>query len=157
MTEDVRWLSAEEQIAWRAYLRGSRALEVALDADLRSHGIGLSEYEIISMLSEAPGRSLRMSSLAEQVVQSRSRLTHTASRLERRGWVTRRPSSDDGRGVDLHLTDAGLVAVEEMARRHVASVRAHLIDLLRDDEVAVLGSIMDRVHASSDTTGCATA
>ena len=59
----------------------------ALDRDLELHGLSLGEYEIISMLSEAPDRRLRMSELAAIVVQSRSRLTHTAERLEDRGWV----------------------------------------------------------------------
>ena len=83
------WLDAGQQRAWRAYLRGSRLLETSLDRDLLRHGVQLSEYEIISMLSEQPDRRLRMSALADMVVQSRSRLTHTASRLEKRGWVQR--------------------------------------------------------------------
>ena len=71
----TRWLTAEEQHAWRAYLRGSRLLECALDRDLSEHGSQLSEYEVLSMLSEAPEGRLRMSALADLVIQSRSR-TH---------------------------------------------------------------------------------
>ena len=144
--DGTRWLSAEEQVAWRAYLRGSRALEIALDRDLTAHGIGLSEYEIISMLSEAPDRQLRMSSLAALVQQSRSRLTHTAGRLEQRGWVARLRSEDDGRGVLLSLTAAGQDAVEAMAREHVESVRRHLIDALTPAEVEVVGRAMAKVY-----------
>ena len=101
-TTEPRWLSAQEQASWRAYLRGSRLLEHALDRDLQVHGVQLSEYEIISMLSEAPGRRLRMSSLAEKVVQSRSRLTHTAARLEKRGWVRREACLEDRRGAYVY-------------------------------------------------------
>ena len=75
-----RWLTEPEQRAWRAYLRGSRLLEVSLDRALAPHGTQLSEYEVISMLSEAPGGRLRMSALADLVVQSRSRITHTSVR-----------------------------------------------------------------------------
>src|SRR5665811_840364 len=82
-----QWLDAEEQEVWREYLRASRLLEAALDRDLQAHGLQLSEYEILSMLSEQPDRRLRMSVIAELVVQSRSRLTHTAGRLENRGWA----------------------------------------------------------------------
>lgn len=146
MGTDPPWLSAREQIAWRAYLQASRALEIALDDDLRTHGIGLSEYEIISMLSEAPGRQLRMSTMAGLVQQSRSRLTHTAGRLEHRGWVTRQKSEDDGRGVLLTLTDAGLEAIEAMAREHVLSVRRHLIDVLTPEQVDAMRDAMTRVY-----------
>ena len=44
-----------EQVSWRAYLRANRELDVALDRDLQAAGISLSEYELLSMLSEAPG------------------------------------------------------------------------------------------------------
>ena len=106
-TSGVRWLSEEEQVSWRAYLRANRELDVALDHDLQVAGISLSEYELLSMLSEAPMGQLRMSALAALIVQSRSRVTHTAARLERRGWVKRTPAPDDGRGVLLRLTDDG--------------------------------------------------
>lgn len=145
MTHDApepRWLSDEEQRSWRAYLHGSRLLEVALDADLSGHGVSLPEYEILSMLSEADGGRMRMSALADLVVQSRSRVTHTASRLETRGLVTREPSPEDGRGVELVLTGEGMDAITALARVHVESVRGHFVDLLSPERFAALGAAM---------------
>lgn len=144
-TDRPRWLGAREQRAWRAYLRGSRLLEAALDRDLQCHGLQLSEYEIMSMLSEAPGRRLRMSSLADLVVQSRSRLTHTAARLERRGWVRRESCLEDRRGVELVLTDVGWDAVQQVARVHVESVRRHLVDTMTPEMFAALGQAMEAI------------
>jgi DNA-binding MarR family transcriptional regulator len=152
---EPRWLSAQEQHAWRAYLRGSRLLEAALDRDLQSHGVQLSEYEIISMLSEAPDRRLRMSGLADLVAQSRSRLTHTAARLEKRGWVRRESCLADRRGVELVLTDAGYDAVQEMARVHVDSVRRHLLDTMPPELFAALGSAMDVGQKAITESGAA--
>ena len=146
VTAAPRWLSAEEQEAWRAYLRASRLLEAALDRDLQSHGVQLSEYEIISMLSEAPGRRLRMSGLADLVVQSRSRLTHTAARLEKRGWVRRESCLEDRRGVELVLTDRGLEAVREMAEVHIESVRRNIVDTMSGEQFAGLGAAMAAVR-----------
>ena len=137
-----QWLDDEEQRAWRAYLRASRLLEASLDRDLQRHGVQLSEYEIISMLSEQPDRRLRMSALADMVVQSRSRLTHTASRLEKRGWVQREACAGDRRGVELVLTADGARAITAMARVHVASVREHLLDHLSRAQFLALGEAM---------------
>jgi len=53
--DETRWLDDSEQESWRAYLRGSRYLEEALDRDLQEHGLQLTEYEILSMLSESDG------------------------------------------------------------------------------------------------------
>lgn len=142
---DPRWLSGPQQRAWRAYLHGGRLLMDVLDRDLSEHGLQLSEYEIVSMLSEAPGRQMRMSELADLVVQSRSRLTHTASRLERRGWVTREPCAQDRRGVLLTLTETGLDQVRRLAPVHLASVRARLVDVLTPEQFAALGEAMSVV------------
>lgn len=142
----TNWLSPEEQVAWRAYLRGQRLLEVSLDRDLQEFGVSLTEYEILSMLSEQEGRCLRMSELADLVVQSRSRLTHTATRLAGRGLVERRKVPDDGRGVLLVLTDEGDALVRKLAPVHVESVRTHWLDALTPDLVVALGEAMARVR-----------
>lgn len=148
-----RWLDEEEQQAWRSYLRASRLLEVALDRDLLAHGVQLSEYEIMSMLSENPRRRLRMSEIATLVVQSRSRLTHTASRLEKRGFVRREPCEGDRRGVELVLTDEGYAAVEAIAPLHVASVRAALTDHLTRAQLLAMGAAMQAIADGIEATG----
>lgn len=143
----IRWLSHEEQQAWRAYMRGHRELEVALERDLDAFGMSLPEYELLSMLSEQDGDRARMSVLAELVVQSRSRVTHTAKRLEARGWVRREPTPEDGRGVALALTAAGRRAIERAAPVHVESVRTNFVDLLTPKQVATLYDAFAQVRA----------
>lgn len=144
--DEPRWLSDAEQKAWRAYLRGSRELTIALERDLTEFGVSLPEYELISMLSEQPLGRARMSTLADDIVQSRSRVTHTAARLEKRGWVLREPAPDDGRGVVLCLTEAGHDMIARLARHHVESVRSHLIDPLTPAQFLALGAAMQAVR-----------
>src|SRR5215831_9121819 len=87
---EARWLTAEEQAAWRSFMAGCRALFTAVDAQLqRDAGMPLAYYEILVRLSEAPGRALRMSQLAEAASASKSRASHAVARLEERGWVCR--------------------------------------------------------------------
>jgi len=143
---ETRWLDDDEQARWRAYLRGTRLLERALADDLTPHRIQLTEYELLSMLSESPGQRTRMSRLADDIVQSRSRVTHTAARLEKRGWVERCRSSDDGRGVEIVLTAAGRAALEEIAGVHVESVRQNLLDALTPEQFAALGEAMAAIR-----------
>lgn len=144
---DVPWLTDAEQSAWRAYLRGSRALELVLDTELQAAaGMSLAEYELLSMLSEAPGHVLRMSKLADVTVQSRSRVTHTATRLQRRGWVRRSPAPDDGRGIQLNLTDDGLAAITSAARVHATGVQEHLIRQMDPALFQSLGAAMGKVR-----------
>jgi DNA-binding MarR family transcriptional regulator len=94
-----------------------------------------------------------MSELAAMVVQSRSRLTHTAKRLEDRGWVTREQCADDRRGVELVLTTGGLTAVGEIARVHVQSVRDNLVDIMTPTQFSAIGDAMAIVRDHLDPEG----
>ena len=151
MADEPNWLEAEKQCAWRHYLRGARALEDALDASLLKHGMSLAEYEVLSMLSEAPEGRLRMGALAERVVQSRSRITHTATRLAKRGWVQREQCANDARGIELVLTPIGLAELQKAAEVHVADVRRFMVDVMPDEQFLQLGDGMRRVHEAVDS------
>ena len=143
---ETNWLDERSQEHWRAYLRGSRLLERALIEDLAPMNVQLTEYELLSMLSESPGQRIRMSHLADNIIQSRSRVTHTAARLEKRGWVERHRSHEDRRGVEISLTDAGRDALQDLARTHVESVRRHLVDALTPQQFEDLGVAMAAIR-----------
>ena len=149
---EARWLDAEEQSAWRAILRSSHMMRLAMAAALEPYDVSVGEYELLSMVSEAPGGRMRMAALAELVVQSRSRVSHTATRLERRGWVRRGRSAKDGRGVLLALTAEGREMVEQLAPVHVESVRTALLDHLSREELLAYGELMKRVVRASRTS-----
>ncbi len=150
---ETRWLDAQEQGAWRTYLRAVRLLDEELRRGLEQHGLSHPEYEILVRLSERPDRTMRMSELASGVVSSRSRLTHTVARLERDGLVQRRACTRDGRGVEAHLTDAGFSTLEAAAHTHVSQVRAHLLDAMSREEFLALGSALGRVADRLDPQG----
>lgn len=144
--KDVPWLTAEQQVWWRSYLLGSARLTEALGRQLeQDSGLSLSEYEVLVRLSEAGDRSVRMAELATSLVHSRSRLTHTVNRLERRGLVERRPCAADGRGINAVLTEQGWHTLVAAAPGHVRAVREHLVDRLTGDQLRALGEAMARV------------
>ncbi|HET9498795.1 MAG TPA: MarR family transcriptional regulator [Marmoricola sp.] len=146
MSAKTRWLSPEQQAEWRAYIVGTTLLLDALDRELRhAHGISLGEYEILVRLSESPDRTLRMAQIAESMRHSRSRVTHTVSRMEEAGLVERRASETDRRGVEATMTERGYALLVEAAPTHVTGVREHFVDLASDEEFAALGRVMDAV------------
>ena len=146
-TTATRWLDAEQQRVWRAYLLGSARLAERLDADLREFGLDLGEYEILVTLSEAPERRVRMSELADAVHQSRSRLTHTVSRMEKAGLIDRASCPTDRRGVWAHLTDEGFRLLEVAAPTHVESVRRNFVEAMSAADYAAVGRAFDAVLA----------
>ncbi|HVF13817.1 MAG TPA: MarR family transcriptional regulator [Acidimicrobiales bacterium] len=141
-----RWLSAEEQRTWRAFLTANQLLFEQLDHELqRDADIPHGYYEILVRLSEAPDRTLRMSQLAERSQSSRSRISHAVARLEETGWVRREECPTDRRGLMAVLTDKGFEALAAAAPGHVEGVRTHLFDQLSPEQVGQVRAISEAV------------
>ena len=140
------WLNQEEQDAWLGAAAIFLKLPGVLDAQLqRDAGLNLFEYFVLSSLSMAEGRSLRMSELAGLINGSLSRLSNVAKRLEQRGWMTREPDPDNGRYTRAHLTDTGWEQVVAAAPGHVAAVRQFLVDPLTSTQLRTLAIAGQRI------------
>jgi DNA-binding MarR family transcriptional regulator len=152
----ARWLSAEEQSAWRTFLAATQTLFSAVETQLqRESGIPHGYYEILVRLSEAADRSLRMSQLAEASTSSKSRLSHAVARLEERGWVERLDCPTDRRGQVARLTDPGYAALEAAAPAHVEQVRRSLFDRITPEQVSQLAAISAAIAAGEQgDAGC---
>jgi DNA-binding MarR family transcriptional regulator len=146
--EEIRWLEPGELDAWLSYLAATTLLEAELDRQLqRDSGMPHAYYQILAMLSDVPGRTMRMSDLAAITQSSQSRLSHAVARLERQGWVRRVPCPDDRRSTFAQLTEAGFAALAAAAPGHVRTVRRHLIDRLTPEQVEQLRDIGKAVLA----------
>ena len=151
--QEAPWLDLDEQKAWRTYLFTTTRLKDRLSQALEQNpsiDLSLAEYEILVRLSESENESVRMSELAQQVVHSRSRLTHTVARMEKRGLVARERSVADGRGRIAVLTTAGRELLEKAAPIHVASVRELLLDRLGREDFLALARILDKLVSDED-------
>jgi DNA-binding MarR family transcriptional regulator len=152
---EPRWLDDKEMRAWRAYIVGSQMLAYQLHRELQdSHDVSLADYEILVRLSEQPRHRMRMSQLANDVASSKSRVSHQVARLEAAGLVRRTECPSDGRGVFAQLTDDGMRQLEQAAPTHVEGVRAHLIDLLSDEQQTVIAEVFEKVIAHLHGSGC---
>ncbi len=148
---EQRWLTDEQQRTWRAWLTLAELLPRTLDAQLqRDAGLTHPAYVVLAMLSESPDRSRRMSDLARRANQSQSRLSHTVSRLEERGWVRRERSPEDGRGALAVLTDAGWDVVRAVAPGHVDAVREAMFGPLTDEQARAFGEALQALVEALD-------
>ena len=117
-------------------------LPATLDAQLqRDAGISHFEYQVLSMLSMPPQRTLRMSILAVLAEGSLPRLSQVVGRLEKRGWVRRTPDPEDGRYTLAVLTDQGWAKVARAAPGHVETVRRLVFDPLTKAQIRQLRDI----------------
>ena len=142
----MTWLTDEQQAAWRPFAALLFRVPAILDAQLqKDSGVNHFEYMVLVSLSEAPGRTLRMSELAVIASGSLSRLSHVVARLEAKGWVRRQPCPGDGRFINAVLTEEGWQKLVETAPGHVAAVQKLLIEVLSAQELNSLGAISAHV------------
>ena len=143
---EPRWLTAEQELAWRRYRRMRTMLDLELSQDLRrDSGLSDADYDVLTMLSDRPGRALRARELGSRLKWSTSRLSHQIGRMEQRGLVARSATDDDARGAVVALTEEGWQTLLTAAPMHVESVRRNLIDLISPGELRALDRIACKV------------
>jgi DNA-binding MarR family transcriptional regulator len=141
----TRWLTPEEEDAWRAFRRLLVALPARTGRDLAALGLSTPDYEVLSTLSEKPDGRWPLKDMAAKMEWSRSRLSRQVSRMAERGLVEKEPDASDNRGCILHLSEAGMSALAAAAPHHVRSVRARMIDHLTPSELATIQRISNRI------------
>jgi len=148
-----KWLTAAELDSWLSLVRLMTWLPWSIDQQLQHDSdLGMVEYQVLAMLSNAPARTMRMSSLAEVTNASLSRLSHLVKRLEGRGLVRREPDPADGRFTNAILTEKGFQTLAEAVPGHVAHVRSLVIDVLSPEQLRRLGQAADRIMSRIDTS-----
>ncbi|HWH29058.1 MAG TPA: MarR family transcriptional regulator [Mycobacteriales bacterium] len=146
-----RWLTKDEQRAWRGLLHMTAQLEVRVNRQLQqASGLSQADYYVLAPLSESPDGRLRVYEVGQALGWEQSRLSHHLSRMQTRGLIERRECESDRRGAFVVLTSAGREAIEKAAPAHVATVRALVFDGLSRDQVRVLGEIAETVLARLD-------
>jgi len=149
-----QWLTADEQRAWRAYLRAGSLLTARLNRLLQAEcGLSLPEYEVLVQLSEAPAGRLRPFQLGLALDWEQSRLSHMLSRMSRRGFVSRQDCAGDRRGAVVVLTATGRAAIETAAPGHVAAVRRLVFDRMDSEQAAVFSQVFGAILAGLEDSG----
>ncbi|MCW2671153.1 MAG: MarR family transcriptional regulator [Frankiales bacterium] len=148
-----RWLSSEEQAAWRLIAQVMVKLPWALECQLqRDAGLSFIEYHALARLSEDPAHTLRMSELAMLTNASLSRLSHLVKRLESRGLVRREVDPEDGRFTNAILTKAGYKLLVASAPGHVTRVRSLVMDEFSAAELRQVRQLADRLLTRIDAS-----
>jgi DNA-binding MarR family transcriptional regulator len=146
--------------AWRAFLQAHARLFRRLDEELREeHGLSLPEYEALMQIGRSPGRRVRMSQLAQQVLLSKSGVTRLVDRLVADGFVERSACSHDARGAEAVLTPSGLECLRSAAGTHLRGIDRYFVSAVSGEDLATLARTMRAVSslAGSDTADAADA
>lgn len=147
--DEPRWLTDEQQQAWRRLVTVLFKVPAAMEAQLqRDAALTHMGYLVLSTLSERDDRRLAMSKLAKQATASLSRLSHVVARLEAQGWVRRERDPEDGRVQIAVLTESGYAKVVDAAPGHAEAVQQLIFDRLTPAQVRQLVKACDSLLAT---------
>ncbi|WP_033433255.1 MarR family winged helix-turn-helix transcriptional regulator [Saccharothrix syringae] len=121
-------LSPDENRLWQSLGRLVHALPRALEDDMSRTGVTMTEFAVLLLLSEAPGRRLRMSALAARAGLTASRITRVVDGLGKHGLVQKERHGEDARGNDAILTDEGLRVMQAAQPSYLTSARKRVLD-----------------------------
>jgi DNA-binding MarR family transcriptional regulator len=149
--DEMRWLEAREERAWRSLqfmqmrLEGELARQLAADS-----GLSYPDYLVLVALTDRTGGRMRLFELAEELGWEKSRLSHQVARMADRGLVAKEKCDSDRRGAYVVVTRQGRRVIEAAAPGHVAAVRRLFVDRLTADQLDAIGDAAQLVLAALD-------
>lgn len=147
----TRWLSDDEQRAWRAFVSLQAKLNAQLNRELQAESeLSLADFEVLVRLTDRDDPRARAFELATDMQWEKSRLSHHLARMQRRGLIDRAGCPEDARGSYIELTAEGRRAIEQAAPGHVESVRRLVFDQLTPEQVRALRTISETVLGQLD-------
>ncbi|MEU9150635.1 MarR family transcriptional regulator [Streptomyces sp. NPDC048417] len=151
MGERTRWLTADEQHAWRSFLRLNDRLRGQLSRLMQTESnVSAADFGVLVELTDTPDGRRRILDLARALEWEKSRMSHHIARMVKRGLVVRDECAEDGRGAFVVITEEGRAAIEAAAPRHVDAVRELFLDHVTPAELRMLAQLSDRVVEKLD-------
>ena len=139
---------------WRAFLEAHARVTRRLDEELRAeHDLSLAEYETLLAIAWAPERRIRMRSLADSILLSKSGVTRLIDRLVADGLVERSACLSDARGAEAVLTEAGLDRLRSASRTHLRGIDEHFLEVVDQDDLDAIERSMRQVAARASGAG----
>jgi len=132
--------------AWESLFRAQVAVLRDVSGEFPIGRLAMIEYDLLFNLSRLPGRSARPRDLHKSLLLSQPSVSRLIDRVAQRGFVTKTPDDDDGRGIVVTLTDAGYAAYRRAAAVHGASIVERFGERLTEDELRTLARLCDRLR-----------
>jgi len=145
---------------WRGFLEAHARVSRRLDEELRAeHDLSLAEYDTLLTIAWSPDRRIRMRTLADRILLSKSGVTRLIDRLVADGLVERDACLSDARGAEAVLTVAGLERLRAASGTHLRGIDAHFLNVVEPSDLPAIARAMrvvaDRACHGADVPACA--
>jgi DNA-binding MarR family transcriptional regulator len=116
-------------------------------------GLNRGEVGVLGALRLAgPRQELSPTRLFKGLMLSSAGMTSRLDRLERRGYVKRKPDPDDRRGVLVELTDAGREVLDQAVSANTGREKGMLANLTKQEQRTLAGLLKKLLAGLEPTT-----
>jgi DNA-binding MarR family transcriptional regulator len=126
-------------------LRVTNMVRPSIEATFAGFGLDRGEFDVISTLRRSgPPYRLTPTDMYASLMISSGGLTHRLDRLEKAGLIRREKSPNDGRSVQVALTDEGRALAEKAFRADMES-EIRFLDALDNAEREALSGLLRKL------------
>lgn len=128
-----------------AYSRLEQRLGPAMEAE---GGLPHAWFEVLIRLARSADGQLTMGALADEIALTTGGVTRLIDRMQKSGYVERRPCPSDRRISFAGITDSGREVLDRAAAQHARNLREIFADFSEAD-LTTLDSLLDRIRETA--------
>lgn len=150
MSETNRYERHEDALElYIALSRASQWVSAHADRDIRKHGLNRTEFGVLELLYHKGAQPLQQ--IGNKVLMSSGNITYVVDKLEKKGFVRRRVSTEDRRLIYAEVTAAGSAFIEEVFPQH-AGIIADAVAGLDEQEQKAAASLLKKLGIFAENT-----
>ena len=132
-----------------ALSRSSQWVNAHADRDIRKHGLNRTEFGVLELLYHKGPQPLQQ--IGEKVLMSSGNITYVIDKLEKKGFVCRRASTEDRRLIYAEVTDNGTQFIEEVFPQHTLIIEGAVAGLTTEEKQAA-SALLKKLGKYAQTT-----
>ncbi|PSL51004.1 MarR family 2-MHQ and catechol resistance regulon transcriptional repressor [Salsuginibacillus halophilus] len=141
-------MSSPEPSSLKLWIVLSRAHQSVLDEvkqDIKHHNMNLTEFAVMELLHHKGPQQIQH--IGAKILISSGSITYVVDKLEKKGWLYRKPCDSDRRVIYTHITDEGARVIDEMFPEHEKRIE-EIFSALSSEEQEHLYSLLKKVGFS---------
>jgi MarR family 2-MHQ and catechol resistance regulon transcriptional repressor len=117
---------------FRVWLRASKAITENILKDIESHDLSMENFMILELLySKGPHPVQRIS---ETFSIPSGSITYVVDKLEKKGFVERKPNPNDRRASNVVITEEGRALFDKIFPKHVATISENVSFITNEEK-----------------------
>ncbi|QKY68728.1 MarR family winged helix-turn-helix transcriptional regulator [Lentibacillus sp. CBA3610] len=122
--------------------RATQSVQDAVRRDVTRYGLNLNEFAVLELLYHKGEQPIQ--SLGKKILVASSSITYVADKLEKKGYIRRRPCTDDRRVMYAAITDSGKDFMDAAFPEHEKKIES-IFNEWSDEEIEVAINLLKRL------------